>query len=536
MGRISISSPPTSPTFAAAMAPTSTRSRFRPLPTLAFLALHACLFYYYHTSLRQARTTTSVPLRSSGLQLSTTSGSDPTTNLAAAVPSLATSSCEVCHLDPTNPLCQYGLDSIRQSRAYEGSGARIRRVLAKALRGEEIGIGILGASVTQGHSVPPGLPRWQEQFLNDFKLLFPTAKMYTGAVGAMDSRFFAYCFEALVPKDLDIYFVETDINNDPSLRTLKDDDGLMRALLQLPQEPAVVRVSTFALLFPELARGAMSSLITSQLFDVPVIGIRNFLLPHTIHHREAADGIFGLDQWGNRDYRHIGPAGHVALGDMVALFMRKEVCETQRRAILPPVDLPKVGPWPGEEDLGKIPPLALWSSWLRPVNLDPITPMCRVTGSPLSPLEPHSHSPTFKLIEWNGKAAWGATQPGSQIRFKFTGTKIGLFVWATPGTGPDEVSPDMKLRQQNAPGQAMCWVEDPDMSEAEWDEKYGNAPMPEAQSWLVNAHWPEKAASGPEFVELAEDLHPGNHILACEVSRESSTGGYKWMMQGIASQ
>lgn len=60
----------------------------------------------------------------------------------------AAQSCEVCVVTPDDPLCEYGLDNIRLSRAYEGSGTRVRRVLQRAMRGEEIKIGVLGASVT----------------------------------------------------------------------------------------------------------------------------------------------------------------------------------------------------------------------------------------------------------------------------------------------------------------------------------------------------------------------------------------------------
>jgi hypothetical protein len=45
------------------------------------------------------------------------------------------------------------MNSVRLSRQFEGSGVRVRRALEKALRGEEIGIGILGASVTAGTSL-----------------------------------------------------------------------------------------------------------------------------------------------------------------------------------------------------------------------------------------------------------------------------------------------------------------------------------------------------------------------------------------------
>jgi hypothetical protein len=72
-------------------------------------------------------------------------------------------------------------------------------------------------------------------------------------------QFFAYCFEALIPKEMDLFILELDINNracalslffllsseeadsnmNSALDQLRDDDTLMRALLQLPQEPAV---------------------------------------------------------------------------------------------------------------------------------------------------------------------------------------------------------------------------------------------------------------------------------------------------------
>ncbi|GAA6035600.1 hypothetical protein JCM8097_004923 [Rhodosporidiobolus ruineniae] len=547
-----LGSPPSSPSFGSpsqyAMNGVHPRSRFRPtLPTLAFVAFHVCLFLYYQHAWRQHASAQLSPTSSSSSSSSSASSSsfrsqyaalDPDTLLPnSTLPALATQSCELCHLEPDNPLCEYGLDNIRLSRSYEGSGHRLRRVLEKALRGEEIGVGIIGASVTQGHGLGPGEARWEDRFFEDFQRVFPTAKMHVGAIGAMDSRFFAYCFEALVPKDLDIYVLEVDLNNVAALDQLRDDDAVTRALLQLPQEPALIRVSTFAVLFDELAQGIISSLTTSAFHDVPVIGIRNWLLPHVIHHREAAEEIFGLDVWGNRDYRHISKIGHQALGDMLALFMRKEVCEAKRRAVLPPPSTFKsTGPWPTGEDLGRIPPLAIWSSWVRPKPLDPVQPMCQTAVSTLSPLKPHSYSSTFKLLEWNGKAAWGTSQPGSQIRFRFTGTKVGLFVWATNGLGADENVEDKRARRQHAPGKAMCWVEEPDISEEEWESKYGGTTTTEAQSWMVTSHFPEKAAAGPEFIELAEGLAPGNHILACEVISETTSGGNFWRVMGVASQ
>ncbi|BGP56677.1 hypothetical protein JCM8202v2_004307 [Rhodotorula sphaerocarpa] len=444
----------------------------------------------------------------------------------------STSSCEVCHLDPTDPACRYGLDNIRLSRAYEGSGHRLRHVLRRALAGEEIGVGVLGASVTAGHAVPPGQQRWEDRFFEDFQRLFPSAKLHVGAAPAMDSQFFAYCTGALVPMDLDIYLVELDINNDVSFNTLRSDDALMRSLLQLPHEPAVLRVSVFSLVFDELVRGASSALITSQFFDVPVISIRGFMLPHVIRHREAASEVFGLDLGGNPDY--------------------KEVCEVRRRDSLDSTQGdPEAGPWLAPEDLGVVPNLTLWGSvslilisdfksskltlcyqWTRPEPPRPVTPLCQSMASPRAPLVPLSHSKTFRVEKWNGKSAWTSSLPGSQIRLRFTGSHVGLFVYVTNGGAPDEVSEDLKVRRRQAPGTAMCWLEDPSLTGVEdgavGAERNGDI-------FHVDSHFPNRPAAGFEFIELAEDLSDGEHILACEVSSETTSGGHKFRVQGIAS-
>lgn len=70
--------------------------------------------------------------------------------VAGTVPAHPSMSCEVCVTHPEDPLCVYGIDNVRLSRMYQGSGHRVRKVLEKALRGEKISIGILGASVSVG--------------------------------------------------------------------------------------------------------------------------------------------------------------------------------------------------------------------------------------------------------------------------------------------------------------------------------------------------------------------------------------------------
>lgn len=242
--------------------------------------------------------------------------------------------------------------------------------------------------------------------------------------------------------------------------------------------------------------------------------------------------------------RHISEVSHRALADMLSLFVRKELCETRRRDMLPPPpQLEKNGPWPVEEDLVKLPPQTLFGSvsglecpsqpllltflpaqWLRDERPKPVTPLCQSTSAPFSPLVPLSHSKTFKKVEWNEKSAWISSIPGSQIRFRFTGSKVGIFVYVTNGSGKDEASPDPKIRRTEAPGSALCWVEEPEMDEKEWEAKFatGGPEAAESQSWIVNTHWPQKAASGSECVPYGKRLSAAaliDDILSSQIRR-----------------
>lgn len=55
-------------------------------------------------------------------------------------------SCKVTDLYQDPLVIKYGRHNIKLSRSYEGSGERIKRVLEKALRGEQIRIGVVGGS------------------------------------------------------------------------------------------------------------------------------------------------------------------------------------------------------------------------------------------------------------------------------------------------------------------------------------------------------------------------------------------------------
>ncbi|KAL8283847.1 hypothetical protein RQP46_005279 [Phenoliferia psychrophenolica] len=256
--------------------------------------------------------------------------------------------CETCIADPEDALCRrYGIENL-------------------------ISIGIIGASVTAGHGIE-GHPKWFEVFLQDWMLSFPNTTVYDGSAPGMNSQFYSYCFESYVPPSADLYMIELDVNNDNAEYTFRHDDALYRGLLQLPHHPAVLRVSVPAMSFWELARGSPSGLLMSNYFDIPMIGIRNIIVPHLLLHPNDTPTFFHLDADGV-ETRHIPYISHQAQGDLLALYMREQVCKTKQR--LGMRITPRESMWPSEDILREIPDQHLWESWEPGSHISPIHPSC----------------------------------------------------------------------------------------------------------------------------------------------------------------
>lgn len=155
---------------------------------------------------------------------------------------------------------------------YSAIVRRRRRADLSALAG--LPHSIIGGSVSTGHGLQPGEDTWHSHWFKAFQKEFPNSELFNGALPASGSNFFGWCFPALIPEDLDLYLLEVDVNNE-SVQTIfqdsvkavltlirrgdaknePDDDALHRAILNLPQEPALIRLTVVATSFPDLSRG-----------------------------------------------------------------------------------------------------------------------------------------------------------------------------------------------------------------------------------------------------------------------------------------
>jgi hypothetical protein len=151
---------------------------------------------------------------------------------------------------------------------------------------------------------------------------FPRAKIELdlgGAIPATTATYLSYCMNEHIPQDADLVLVELDINANPlSEESIASTEAVMRSALALPNQPAVVYLSIFALSFDNMVHGWLASLPSAAFLDVPHINIRNFMLPHLMQHPDEIPHVF--KNWASEiELRHINNNAHVAMAESVTL-------------------------------------------------------------------------------------------------------------------------------------------------------------------------------------------------------------------------
>ncbi|KZT55632.1 hypothetical protein CALCODRAFT_509987 [Calocera cornea HHB12733] len=407
---------------------------------------------------------------------------------------------------------KYTEENLLLSRAFGASGTRFRRLVQKAMRGEPVKMGVIGGSVSRGRNVLPSetyhariFRMWNETFFPH-----PGNTLVDGSKAATGSRYFSMCFGSHIDEDVDLVLVELSINDQRGNRLMENAlawETLVRALLELPNAPAVISTSTFALQFIQgLGVGGDVHLGVANYYDIPVISLRNPILPYLFADPGLEWKMFGYSK--GIDRRHMNALGHEMLADFTTHWMRDQVCKVLSERDAPPrVESAEPSWWTAPVDMGEVPRLRMTDVWLK-VNETQISlqPSCRSTTT-TPRLEPSSASPDWHFEEAPlGKAYWSADVPGAQISFDVTTVegRVGVFFLRSPKLGL---------------GNARCWVD-------------GKSTVGET----AVGFW-EKEQSVADYVELAELLEPGKHTVTCEVTTGTRDpgGGHAVKIMGLAS-
>ncbi|EJT99476.1 hypothetical protein DACRYDRAFT_23620 [Dacryopinax primogenitus] len=351
-------------------------------------------------------------------------------------------------------------------------------------------MGVIGGSVSAGHGVKQNetfhariLQQWNNNFFNHRRnTMIDSSKPATG------SDYFSLCFREMLPDNVDLVFVELSINDFREVDAAIEFETLVRSLLSLPSRPAVVVLSTFALMFSEgISTGGDIHLGVAEYYDIPVISLRNTVLPHLMHDYNVENNIF----WNERDgldLRHINSVGHELLADLTTAWMRDVICEEfgpDAQEEETDYDLEERPWWQTTEGLGEVPRLRMTQQWDHDTVDRVKAPICISTTSDprLSPARVdgwHYEEATSDKMYWTSNIS------GKQIAFRVyveTGT-VGVFY--------------LRSMRQGL-GNAGCWVDN--------KREFGTT---------VVGYW-RYPVSIAQYALIDDQVEPGWHTLTCEI-------------------
>lgn len=242
-----------------------------------------------------------------------TSGTDNSEETSAAV----TKSADENRVDPAVPVnLEEGVSDKMYNRAImsEGNLARLAAVMKKAKKGEEITVGVIGGSITQGSlaSVPDNC--YASKFGEWWKNKFPDAKVnfVNAGIGGTDSYLGVHRVdEQLLAHDPDVVIVEFSVNDTDKRLNGYSYDSLVRKILSHGTEPAVM------LLFTTMDNGTSlqdTHKETGQAYDLPMISYHDAVYP------EVKAGTLN---WADisPDNIHPNDAGHDIIDQIVSRYL-----------------------------------------------------------------------------------------------------------------------------------------------------------------------------------------------------------------------
>lgn len=202
-----------------------------------------------------------------------------------------------------------------------------------------------------------------------------------------------------------------------------DMESLVRALLAYPRRPAIIFAQSFALTLPALATGADTHLSVANYYDLPVINLRNWLLPEILHDSSLKNDYFFADRDGtgqHLDYLHISIIVHIALGELISALLDQQLCLLRhgpRRSSALNID----HPWPTHYDSAeRTPRLRLLDRW------DDTQVVPTPNSKCLSLNSPHVGSQlTFNETASTGWRKWDDDIPWRNVKSYLRGDKAG---------------------------------------------------------------------------------------------------------------
>lgn len=236
------------------------------------------------------------------------------TTAAQSAPAPVTMTTEAVPTEPVD--LSKGLTDAMYERAVvsEGNKARLAKAMKKAANGEDITVGVIGGSITQGSSATDHNNCYAELFHKYWVEKFPQSNVnfVNAGIGGTNSYLGVHRVDTqLLDSKPDAVIVEFSVNDTDKLMNKYSYDSLVRKILNCDSQPAVM------LLFTTQEDGTSLWETHKEIgaaYDLPMLSYRAVVYP------EVSAGTL--------DWRDISPdnihpndEGHKLIGQLVSRYL-----------------------------------------------------------------------------------------------------------------------------------------------------------------------------------------------------------------------
>ena len=197
-----------------------------------------------------------------------------------------------------------------------GDMNRIASVIRKAVRGEDITIGVIGGSITNGTGASTASNKYAEKFRSWWEEVFDDSKLtfINAGIGATDSVVGAHRADTdLLDKNPDLVIIEfavNDIGIDSEL-VKRSYESLIRKTFKKANNPAIIALFTFDQ--SNRSMQAEHSLIAKH-YGVPMISYRDAIWP------ESGEKVYRWSQIAG-DNMHPNNTGHAIISELLIYYV-----------------------------------------------------------------------------------------------------------------------------------------------------------------------------------------------------------------------
>lgn len=219
---------------------------------------------------------------------------------------------------------------------------------------------------------------------------------------------------------------------------------------------------SFSLTLPKLSSGSDAHIGVANYYDIPVISLRNWLLPELLVDPSKKTDYFFGDRDGtgqHMDFLHIGIDGHAALGEIINAMLDQQLCLSNYGHSTTPSSVSIAAPWPNQYDgeaIDRIPRLRLSDEWDDTLSIPPPNSKCMSLNSP----HPESQL-RFNEAQSSGWHKWDDAVPWRNVKTYLRGDKPGdRIVFSDIDINSGGWTLYYLRSNKKRLGNLRCWVDD----------------------------------------------------------------------------